>query len=107
MTEPVTPGTAIVAMPTDSARLNAIRDQLSTDLDTLEFAMHTLDVLAAMLGGEGEDPADALDTATAARIRRDNMSAIRHACRLVENRGNRAIASGKHLLALIDPNSTT
>ena len=107
MTEPVTPGTAIVAMPTDSARLNAIRDQLSTDLDTLEFAMHTLDVVAAMLGGDGEDPADALDTATAARIRRDNMSAIRHACRLVENRGNRAIASGKHLLALIDPNSTT
>ncbi|WP_241418962.1 MULTISPECIES: hypothetical protein [Acidiphilium] len=40
MTEPVTPGTALVAMPVDHARLTATRDQLSTDLDSLEFAMH-------------------------------------------------------------------
>ncbi len=107
MTDPVTPGTALVAASADPVRLNAVRDQLSTDLDTLEFAMQTLDVLAAMLGGEGKEPADTMDAATAARVRRDNMSAIRHACRLAENRGNRAITSGRQLLALIDPNSTT
>ena len=38
MTEPVTPGTALVAMPADPVRLNAVRDQLDTRIYPCGFS---------------------------------------------------------------------
>ncbi|WP_241418963.1 MULTISPECIES: hypothetical protein [Acidiphilium] len=58
-----------------------------------------------MLIGEDDLPAGTPDEQAAGRVRRDNMAAIRHACRLVENRGNRVLRSGRDLLAATDPNT--